>query len=210
MLVADGGGLLEIVEHDVQVTLNDGIAITRVTQVFRNTEDRTVEALYSFPVPANASVAGFSLWINGREMIGEVVEKQAAREIYASYKPEKRDPGLLEQADYRTFHLRIFPIIGHAQQKVQVTYYQELESDGPWTTYVYPLASNVSGVVNSRVSRSFTLTADVKSNQPLHEFRSPSHGKTAKFTRFSDTYAARIDRHGRRRAGSRRGARLSH
>jgi Ca-activated chloride channel family protein len=189
MLVAEGGGMLEIEQHDVQVTLNDGIAVTRVTQVFRNTEDPTVEALYSFPVPANASVAGFSLWINGREMIGEVVEKQAAREIYGSYKAAQRDPGLLEQADYRTFHLRVFPILAHALQKVQVTYYQELESDGPWVTYVYPLSSNTAHAVNSRVSKSFTLTADVKSADPLRELRSPSHAKSATFTRYSQTYA---------------------
>ena len=40
--IADGGfsGVLEIVEHDVKVTINNGIAITEVTQVFKNTEKR--------------------------------------------------------------------------------------------------------------------------------------------------------------------------
>jgi Ca-activated chloride channel family protein len=59
LLIADGGfgGTLKIVEHDVRVTINNGIAVTEVTQVFRNTEDRQVEALYVFPVPKNASVA---------------------------------------------------------------------------------------------------------------------------------------------------------
>ena len=61
-----------------------------------------VEALYTFPVPKGASVANFSMWINGKEMVGEVVEKQRAREIYDSYKQMRRDPGLLEQVDYRT------------------------------------------------------------------------------------------------------------
>ena len=50
------------------------------------------------------------MWINGKEMIGEVVEKERAREIYDSYKARKRDPGLLEQTDYKTFEMRIFPI----------------------------------------------------------------------------------------------------
>jgi hypothetical protein len=45
-----------------------------------------VEALYTFPVPKGASVANFSMWINGREMLGEVVEKERARQIYNSYK----------------------------------------------------------------------------------------------------------------------------
>src|SRR5881396_1175850 len=66
LLIADGGfgGVLEIKEHDVQVTINNGVAVTRVTQVFHNTEKRQVEALYTFPVPKGASVANFSMWIS--------------------------------------------------------------------------------------------------------------------------------------------------
>src|SRR5438876_403727 len=117
LLVADGGGLLTIEEHTVHVTVNNGLAVTQVTQVFRNHENRVVEGLYSFPVPVRASVAGFTMWIDGQEMIGEVLEKQAAREIYNSYKIQKQDPGLLEQSDYRTFDLRVFPIKPYARQK---------------------------------------------------------------------------------------------
>ena len=83
LLIADGGfgGTLAIQEHTARVTINNGIAVTQVTQIFENQEDRQVEALYTFPVPRGASVAGFSMWINGKEMIGEVLEKQRARQI---------------------------------------------------------------------------------------------------------------------------------
>src|SRR5258708_4527205 len=95
LLIAAGGlgGVLEVKEHDVQVTINNGVAVTRVTQVFHNTEKRPVEALFTFPVPRGASVASFSMWINGKEMLGEVLEKKRAREIYDSYKQVRRDPG---------------------------------------------------------------------------------------------------------------------
>ena len=110
LLIADGGfgGTLEVKEHEVDVTINNGIAVTRVTQVFQNMEQRQVEALYTFPVPKGASVANFSMWINGKEMVGEVLEKKKAREIYESYKVTRQDPGLLEQVDYKTFEMRIF------------------------------------------------------------------------------------------------------
>ena len=112
LLVADGGfgGVLQIKEHTAQVVINNGVAVTEVEQIFVNTEDRVVEALYTFPVPKGASVANFSMWIDGKEMIGEVVEKERARKIYESYKQTRRDPGLLEQVDYKTFEMRIFPI----------------------------------------------------------------------------------------------------
>ncbi|HZJ31925.1 MAG TPA: VIT domain-containing protein, partial [Vicinamibacterales bacterium] len=126
LLVSDGGfgGVLRIDEHSVRVTVNNAIATTEVTQVFRNTENRQIEALYTFPVPRGATVSNFSMWINGKEMVGEVVEKNRAREIYNSYKQQKRDPGLLEQTDFKTFELRIFPIAPNAQTKIQLTYYQ--------------------------------------------------------------------------------------
>ena len=71
---------LTIAHQRVDVQINDALAITTVTQVFRNTENRQVEALYTFPVPKGASVANFSMWIGGKEMIGEVVEKEQAFE----------------------------------------------------------------------------------------------------------------------------------
>ncbi len=190
LLVADGGlgGVLEIKEHDVKVSINNGIAVTHVTQVFLNKEQRQVEALYTFPVPKNASVANFSMWINGKEMVGEVLEKKRAREIYDSYKAVRRDPGLLEQKDYRTFEMRIFPIAAGAEQKVQISYYQELESDHDWNTYVYPLATSTRAEADTRVTGKFAISFDLKSAVPIKALESPSHGSDLVFARHSETY----------------------
>jgi len=178
MLIADGGfgGVLEIDQHTVQVTINNGVAVTEVNQIFRNTENRQVEALYTFPVPKGASVANFSMWIDGKEMVGEVLEKKRAREIYNSYKQQRRDPGLLEQNDYKTFEMRIFPIGPGAEQRVQVVYYQELDFDNDWATYVYPLATTTRTAIDSRARGRFGLTLDVASEVPIVEVESPSHG----------------------------------
>jgi Ca-activated chloride channel family protein len=177
LLVADGGlgGVLEIKEQTVRVTINNGVAVTDVEQVFLNTENRVVEALYTFPVPKNASVANFSMWIAGKEMIGEVVEKERARQIYESYKQVRRDPGLLEQVDYKTFEMRIFPIPAGAEQRVKVTYYQELDFDHDWATYVYPLATVTRTGIDQRTTGKFALTLDVKSEAPIVQIESPSH-----------------------------------
>ncbi len=161
LLIADGGfgGVLEIEEHEVRATINNGIAVTHVTQVFRNTEKRQVEALYTFPVPKHASVSNFSMWINGKEMVGEVLEKERARQIYNSYKQQRRpkDPGLLEQVDYKIFEMRIFPVNPGAQQKVQITYYQELDIDHDQATYVYPLATVTRSDVDDRTTGRFAF-----------------------------------------------------
>ncbi|MFA7236999.1 MAG: VIT and VWA domain-containing protein [Phycisphaeraceae bacterium] len=191
LLVADGGfgGALEIVSHDVRVTLNNGVAVTEIEQVFRNTEQRQVEALYTFPVPRGASVSSFSMWINGREMVGEVVEKQRARQIYDSYKQKRRDPGLLEQVDYRTFEMRIFPIPAAAEQRVRLTYSQELKPDGTWATYVYPLATSTRKDVNAAVVGRFSMTMRINSEIPITDIESGSHPKAFAVARHAEHFA---------------------
>ncbi len=190
LLVADGGfgGVLEIKEHAARVTINNGIAVTEVDQVFVNTENRQVEALYTFPVPAGASVANFSMWINGEEMVGEVVEKERAREIYNSYKQRRRDPGLLEQVDYKTFEMRIFPIAAGAEQRVQISYYQELDFDHDWATYVYPLATVTRSDINQRTTGKFALTLQARSRVPIVAMESPSHANDFVFTSHGDSF----------------------
>ncbi|MCB1071255.1 MAG: VWA domain-containing protein, partial [Kiritimatiellae bacterium] len=177
LLIADGGfgGQLQIIEHEVRVSINNGVAVTKVVQVFQNQEDRQVEALYTFPVPRGASVANFSMWINGKEMVGEVLEKEKAREIYNSYKQVRRDPGLLEQVDFRTFEMRIFPIGPKAEQRVEITYYQELESDHDTLRYVYPLATATQPTTDTRVHGRLSFQADVRSLVAMEAMGSPSH-----------------------------------
>jgi Ca-activated chloride channel homolog len=190
LLIADGGfgGVLEIKEQNVHVTINNGVAVTEIDQVFTNTEDRVVEALYTFPVPKAASVSNFSMWIGGKEMIGEVVEKKRAREIYESYKETRRDPGLLEQVDYKRFEMRIFPIPAGAEQRVKLTYYQELDSDHDWATYVYPLATVSRPGVNQKTKGRFAVTIDVKSAVPIVKMESPSHDADVAIAEHGDNY----------------------
>ncbi len=190
LLIADGGfgGKLEILTHEVNVTINNGVAVTEVTQVFHNTENRQVEALYTFPVPKNASVSNFSMWINGKEMVGEVLEKQRAREIYDSYKKQRKDPGLLEQVNYKRFEMRIFPIPAGADQRVQIAYYQELDVDHDEVTYVYPLATVTQGRMDSVTTGRFAFQLEAKSAIPITVLESPSHGRDMATVDHSDTY----------------------
>lgn len=176
LLVAEGGfgGMLEIKEQRVRVVINNGVAVTEVDQTFLNRENRVVEALYTFPVPRGASVSDFTMWIGGKPMVGEVVEKKRAREIYESYKQVRRDPGLLEQVDFRRFEMRIFPIAAGAEQRVRLVYHQELDFDSDVATYVYPLATTTRGAAVETAGR-FSFNLDARSEVPIVELASPSH-----------------------------------
>jgi len=121
-------------------------------------------------------------------MIGEVLEKKRAREIYESYKKTKVDPGLLEQVNYKTFEMRIYPIAAKAKQKVRLTYYQELDIDHDRGTFVYPLATNTEGFTSTRTTGRFSIDFNVKSAIPITELSSSSHNSDFAYVQHTANY----------------------
>ena len=90
--------------------------------------------------------------------------------------------------DYRTFEMRIFQINAGAEQRVQLIYYQELDHDHDWATYVYPLATATRPTIDSRVTGRFGLTLAVRSEVPIVAMDSPSHGADFIFTEHNDSF----------------------
>jgi Ca-activated chloride channel homolog len=73
---------LTIRYHHVTVTIEDQLAVTRVEQVFHNPNDWPVEGTYIFPLPREAVVNDFTLWVDGKPVQGEVLSAEEARQIY--------------------------------------------------------------------------------------------------------------------------------
>src|SRR5262245_53097402 len=65
---------LAMLNHQVSITIEDQVAVTKIEQTFRNHTDRELEATYIFPVPKGASVRKFAMWVNGKKEEGELVE----------------------------------------------------------------------------------------------------------------------------------------
>ena len=74
------------------------------------TPTRRLEGTFFFPLPQDASIAGFGMWIGDKLVEADVVEKERAREIYETILRERRDPGLLEWSGGNIFKARVFPI----------------------------------------------------------------------------------------------------
>jgi len=67
LLTAKGQGTeLQIQDHVVNVSIEDGYAITSVENTFYNSSANDLEAVYEFPVPENGTVAEFTVWIDGK------------------------------------------------------------------------------------------------------------------------------------------------
>ncbi|WP_303720867.1 VIT domain-containing protein, partial [Malonomonas rubra] len=138
-----GGGddsALSITSHRVDVTINNGFVRTEVDQTFSNSSPSSLEGIYSFPLPKQASLSELSLWVNGQEILGEVVERQRAKKIYEEQKAQGNQTALAEKNDYKTFEVRVGNVMPRSEARVRLVYYQPLEIDLNVGRYLYPLA----------------------------------------------------------------------
>lgn len=184
MTPADGSKPpLRIRAHHVEVTIEDGYAITEIDQVFHNPHGIDLEAYYSFPVPEKGTVAEFTVWIDGQPVTGEVLKKEKAREVYEQEKAAGRDAGLTEKDEYRTFDVLVSPVRAGQDTRVRLVYMQPAFVDMSVGRYVYPLEEG--GVDEQKlafwsgdtvVSESFSFNLTLRSGYPIDALRLPKHG----------------------------------
>jgi len=163
---------LAMLNHRVNVTMEDQVAITRVEQTFRNHTTRELEATYVFPVPRGASVREFAMWVNGTKVKGELVEAARARQIYTDIVRRTQDPGLLEYIGHDLLTMRVFPIPPKGDQKIEISFTAIARRDHEVVEYTYPLKTD--GKATSTLD-DFTLKLTLKSQQPILNVYSPTH-----------------------------------
>ena len=167
------------------------VATTHVEQVFRNDTPYTLEGTYFFPIPETASIIEFSIWENGKKLVGEVRSREEARRIYDEIVRRQRDPGLLEYAGKNLFQASIFPIPPNSDKKLELTYSEVLKAESGTVAYRYPLGTgkNLWGQPNQIVpmrENSIRPTNDQKfgtvsgkieivGKEALRNIYSPSH-----------------------------------
>jgi len=165
ILVPNQPGLsaLKLVHHRVEVEVNERGSKTKVIQEFKNETGRQLEATYLFPLPKNATVDEFALYMNGKREIGKVMERKKARAIYESIVRRAQDPGLIEYVDAQLFQARVFPIPANGTQKVELTYTHLVPYEGGLHRYIYPMKTDQHA---TRTMNDFTMTVKVKSKLP--------------------------------------------
>jgi Ca-activated chloride channel family protein len=163
---------LAIKSHRVTVTIDSQLATTRVEQVFQNNTDRVLEATYIFPLPPGAVINDFAMYMNGKRVSGELVEKNQARQIYTEIVRRMRDPGILEYMGGNLFKLNVFPIPANGKQKIEVQYSEVLSRDSGMHRYTYPLKTEEPA---SQTLEDFTIGITLKSSEAITNIYSPTH-----------------------------------
>ncbi len=163
---------LAVKEHLVSIKIKDQLAVTHVSQVFVNTGRSTVEGTYVFPLPVDAAVQKFTLWVNGKPVDGKVLTADDARDIYEDIVRDMRDPALLEYAGRGAVQASIFPFAPGEERKVELEYSQVLTTDNGLVRYSYPLNTEK---FSARPLDKVSVTVELETGGPIRAVYSPSH-----------------------------------
>jgi hypothetical protein len=135
---------LRLTEQTVQVTISGRIARTEIEQAFHNDSSQTLEGIYQFPLPSDASISDLQLLVGDTWMRGEMLEKTRARQIFRQIVDATvpRDPALLQWEQGSVFKLNIFPIPGNGERRIKIAYTQVLPTVGESLRYRYPMGGS--------------------------------------------------------------------
>ena len=172
----------QIRSHHVEVTIEDGYAITQVDQVFSNPNPSDLEAVYAFPVPEKGAVSEFTIWIDGQPVTGEVFERQEARRLYEEEKSAGREAGITEKQQHYRFEVSVSPVRAGSETRIRLVYMQPAHIDTGIGRYVYPLED---GETDDRalafwnndpvVQEDFSFSLKLRSGYPVTALRLPQH-----------------------------------
>ncbi|MHC4860046.1 MAG: VIT domain-containing protein, partial [Planctomycetota bacterium] len=184
-LVADVDGRnvpLRVGYHKVSVVIRDQIAETTVEESFVNATRQTLEGVFTFPLPADASISGFGMWVGDELVMADIVERQRARAIYEDILRRRKDPGLLEWSGGNLFKARVFPIPAGGEKRIRIRYTQVLPLEGTTIRYRYALRSEL---LRTHPLRQLAIKVSVDSTAPIRSAASPTHEVRARVTEHS-------------------------
>ncbi len=171
---------IRILDHHVDVVIQNGFARTQVSQSFENPSDRDLEAIYSFPVPRSASLSEMTVFVGERQIDGEVIARDEAERVYHEERDAGNDAGLATKNHYQDFKFRIARVPAAATMRMRFVYYQPLEIDTGVARFVYPLEEGGTDEVahsfwtrTESVDGFFSARLEVKSAWPVQDVRIP-------------------------------------
>ena len=183
-------------EHTaVNAKIAGNVSRVEVKQTFTNPSDKSLEAIYQFPLPDDAAVDDMEIRVGDRLIRGFIKKKEEAREIYQQAKQSGKTAGLLEQQRDNMFVQSLANIQPGEKIDVVIRYTNSLEFTGNDYEFAFPLevaprygSSNSTGSLNpfsspawasdvpkQRSRNDVDLTVEIDAGVPIAKVNSPSH-----------------------------------
>ncbi|MFN3651680.1 MAG: VIT and vWA domain-containing protein [Armatimonadota bacterium] len=132
-------GVCPLKHTDVKADVTGYLARVSVTQQFENRERQPVEAVYTFPLPADAAVDRMTLTIGDRVIEGEIRRREEARQLYDAAKEAGQAAALLDQERPNIFTQSVANLMPGQPVTVTISYVQTLKYEDGQYELVYPM-----------------------------------------------------------------------
>lgn len=110
-----------------------------VVQTFSNPTKDTIEAIYTFPLPADAAVDRMRMKIGERVINGVIKKKEEAKAIYDQAKQQGKTASLLDQERPNIFTQSVANITPGAEVQIEISYVQILKYEDGEFEFMYPM-----------------------------------------------------------------------
>jgi Ca-activated chloride channel homolog len=157
---------LPLKSTNVEVSIAGVIADVKVNQVYSNTGNNPIEAIYVFPASTRAAVYNMVMKINDREIVAIVEEKGKARVMYETAKEEGKTASLLEEHRPNVFQMNVANIMPGATVEVSLSYTELLIPTDKVYEFVYPTVVGPRYVSGGEIE---TNTAESWTSNPYLE-----------------------------------------
>ncbi len=154
---------------NARVDVRTDVARTVVTDVFVNDSDAPVKLSYRFPLPNDATIAGFADFRDGQRFEAAIGDKDKAKQAFDKAESEGKHAGLAEADGAMGFHMALTPLSPHESRRVELTYVQTLHPLGGERTLVYP-----AGFSGDSPASVFDFDMALASTRPLDSIECPN------------------------------------
>ncbi|MDD5617412.1 MAG: VIT domain-containing protein, partial [Candidatus Methanoperedens sp.] len=104
LALVQGAQAVPVVDYmHINADVNNGYAVTTVEEKLTNTLDIPAEDEFRFLIPDEAFISGFTLIINGKEYVADVLPKKEAQQKFEEAASQGRSAGLLESRNKNMF-----------------------------------------------------------------------------------------------------------
>jgi Ca-activated chloride channel homolog len=193
---------LPLKSTQAEVKIAGVVAEVKITQVYRNTGQKTLEAIYVFPGSTRAAVHAMRMTIGERVVEAQIMERQKARETYETAKKEGKTTSLLEQQRPNVFQMNVANILPGDEIKVELKYMELLVPEDHIYEFVYPTVAGPRYTTKTAEGApdtdkwvqnpylhegqappyTFGLNVELTSGVPIASAASPSHDVVIKYT----------------------------
>ncbi|HWA82105.1 MAG TPA: VIT domain-containing protein [Fimbriimonadaceae bacterium] len=189
-LVGKGDIVLPLKGTAVNADVSGFGARVTVVQTFTNPATSPIEAVYTFPLPADAAVDRMRMKVGGRIIDGQIKRRDEARAIYDAAKSAGQAAALLDQERPNIFTPSVANILPGATVQIEISYVQLLKYENGEFEFTFPMVVGPRYLGNApdpgkiappvipkgmRTGSNIALTVNVDAGAPILETKSVLH-----------------------------------